>query len=120
MLENDKRITTLYNMKNEYESLIYKIRDKISSEWQRFSTQEEKKNILQMLEDNEKWIEMENHKPLHSELDVKEYTERIDVLNSLVEMMKTRQMTYDRIEPEYKKFIELAKSKQTKVNFISI
>jgi hypothetical protein len=32
-------------------------------------------------------------------------------------MLKNRQIVYENIEPEYKKFIDLAKSKQVKVHF---
>lgn len=43
-------------MKNEYESLVYKARDKISNDWKKISSKEEQRNINEMLDEGQQWI----------------------------------------------------------------
>lgn len=47
-----------------------------------------------MLDEGQKWVETENQMPVHSDNDVKEYAERIDSLNGIMEMLRNRQKNF--------------------------
>lgn len=52
-----------------------------------------------MLDEGHKWVELENQKPVHSDNDVKEYSERIDSLSSIMDMLRNRQNNFETINP---------------------
>lgn len=86
MIMQDKKEKERSEAKNLVEEYVYEVRDKLSNEYEKFITEENKKTFLKTLDDTESWLYSEESEDQMKSV----YVDRLNSLKSTGEPLKKR------------------------------
>jgi heat shock protein 4 len=101
MFSQDKLIRETLEKKNEFESYIYEMRNKLGDKFAPYATSQVKTSLLQDLEKGENWLYSEG---METTKDV--YTQRLDELKKVGEPISNRFKEYEAIPEVSAEFLQ--------------